>query len=58
MMGIIAAVIATFLLLVLLLPIRYRFSLRKWEISIQLSVFLGLWKKEISFDTSADEDEE
>ena len=58
MIGIIATVIIGLLLLVLLLPIRYRFALQKWEISCEVSVLLGLWKKEISFDGSDDEGDE
>ena len=58
MISTIVAGIVALLLLVLLLPIRYDFSLKKWEIALSVSVFLGLWKKEISFDLDDDEEEE
>lgn len=58
MIGTIVAAVVGLLLLVLLLPVGYRFSIKKWEFSIQVIVLLGIWKKKLTFDFADDDEEE
>ena len=58
MIGTIVAEFCGLLLSVLLLPVGYRFSVKKWEFSIQVIVLLGLWKKKLTFDLTDDEEED
>ena len=55
MIGTVLLLLLAILLLVLLWPVTYRISLKRWVLGVRISLFSGLWSKEMEF---ADDEEE
>ena len=55
MIGTVFLLLLAILLLVLLWPVTYRISLKRWVLGVRISLFSGLWSKEMEF---ADDEEE
>lgn len=52
--GMLAFLLAAVLIL-LLIPIRYTVTLMRWRLTLSVSVFLGLWRKEIELPPAGEE---